>query len=154
VTCALQGHGPRARRRRFTRALGGWALVAAALVIAWAAGAPAWLWAAWLFALPVAAALAADRHRSLGHRVVGPMLVTRIGTLVRRRSAVDGAGIIGWNLERTFFQRRAGLATLTATTAAGHQHYAVQDVELDEALRVAEAARPGLLEPFLERGST
>jgi putative membrane protein len=154
VTCALHGHGLRARRRRFTRALGSWALIAAALVVAWATGAPAWLWEAWLVALPVAAALAADRYRSLGHRVVGKTLVTRIGTLVRRRSALHGAGIIGWNLERTFFQRRAGLATLTATTAAGDQHYVVQDVDLDEALRVAETALPGLLEPFLERRPT
>ena len=60
-------------------------------------------------------------------------------------------GIIGWNVERSFFQRRAGLATLTATTAAGHQHYDVHDVEIGEALRVAEELLPGLAEPFLER---
>ena len=60
-------------------------------------------------------------------------------------------GIIGWNVERSFFQRRAGLATLTATTAAGEQHYDVQDVEIGEALRVAEELLPGLAEPFLER---
>jgi putative membrane protein len=49
------------------------------------------------------------------------------------------------------FQRRAGLTTLTATTAAGRQGYDVQDVEVDEALSVAEALLPGLLDPFLER---
>jgi putative membrane protein len=43
------------------------------------------------------------------------------------------------------------LATLTATTAAGRQHYDVQDVEIGEALRVAEELVPGLLAPFLER---
>ena len=47
-------------------------------------------------------------------------------------------------------QRRAGLATLVATTAAGHQRYEVQDVEVGEALRIVEAAVPGLLAPFLE----
>jgi putative membrane protein len=61
-------------------------------------------------------------------------------------------GIIGWNLRRSFFQRRAGLATLTATTAAGRQRYEVPDVPSAEALRLADAATPGLLTPFLERG--
>ena len=61
---------------------------------------------------------------------------------MRRRSILSAEGIIGWNVKRSFFQRRVGLATLTATTAAGHQHYDVQDVELGEALRVAEALRP------------
>ncbi len=73
------------------------------------------------------------------------------GSLIRRRSVVAAEGIIGWNVERSFFQRRAGLATLTATTAAGEQHYDVQDVEMGEALRVAEELLPGLAAPFLER---
>jgi putative membrane protein len=80
---------------------------------------------------------------------VGRTLVARYGSLVRRRTALGAEAIIGWNLERSFFQRRAGLATLVATTAAGRQSYEVADVEVDEALRVAEALLPGLLEPFL-----
>jgi putative membrane protein len=60
-------------------------------------------------------------------------------------------GIIGWNLRRSFFQRRVGLATLVATTAAGRQQYAVQDVPLEEALAVADRALPDLLAPFLVR---
>ena len=95
--------------------------------------------------------LAADRYRSLGHAVADSSLVVRSGSLVRRRCVLSAEGIIGWNVERSFFQRRAGLATLTATTAAGQQHYDVQDVELGEALRVAEALVPGLAGPFLER---
>ena len=101
--------------------------------------------------LPIALALAADRYRNLGHAVAGPRLVGGPRLAHRRRSAVAAEGIIGWNVERSFFQRRAGLATLTATTAAGEQHYDVQDVEIAEALRVAEALLPGLAEPFLER---
>jgi putative membrane protein len=151
MTCPLAEHGPRARRRRYTRALAGWALLAAALAIVhWAAAGPALLLAAALVLLPVAAALAADRYRSLGHAIADARLVVRSGSLVRRRCVVSAEGIIGWNLERSFFQRRAGLATLTATTAAGQQHYDVQDVELGEALRVAEELVPGLAGPFLE----
>jgi putative membrane protein len=82
--------------------------------------------------------------------VTGGRLVAGRGSLIRRRCAVAAEGIIGWNVERSFFQRRAGLATLTATTAAGEQHYDVQDVEMGEALRIAEEVLPGLAAPFLE----
>jgi putative membrane protein len=152
VVCPLAPHGPRARRRRFTRTLAGWAVLAVVLVAACALfDWPAWLWQAGIALGVPALALAEDRYRSLGHAFAGARLVTRLGSLVRRRSILDPDGIIGWNIEQTFFQRRAGLATLTATTAAGHQHYDVEDVELGEALRFAEEVRPGLLEPFLER---
>jgi putative membrane protein len=151
LTRPLASHGPRARRRRYTRALGGWALLVLALYGAcslfdWPAG----IWQAAIALLPIALALAEDRYRSLGHAFSGARLVARTGSLVRRRSILSPAGIIGWNIKRTLFQRRAGLATLTATTAAGHQHYDVADVELGEALRFAEEVRPGLLTPFLE----
>ncbi len=151
VACPLAAHGPRARRRRLTRALAGWALLVAVVALACAAfGWPAWPWQAAIALLPMALALAADRYRSLGHALAGGRLVARTGSLVRRRSILAPAGIIGWNIERTFFQRRAGLATLTATTAAGHQHYDVSDIELGAALSFAEEVRPGLLEPFVQ----
>jgi putative membrane protein len=150
LVCGLAAHGPRARRRRYTRALACWALLGAAIAAACAAfDWPAWPWQAAIALLPAVLALAADRYRSLGHAFAGGRIVARQGTLVRRRSILAPAGVIGWN-ERTFFQRRAGLATLTATTAAGHQHYDIPDVELGEALRFAEEVRPGLLAPFFE----
>jgi putative membrane protein len=152
VTCALTDHGPRARRRRYTRALVPAALVAAAApTVAAALGWPAWTWRVALLPLAVAAALAADRVRSLGHAVTETALVSRLGSIVRKRSMLSREGIIGVNLSRSFFQRRAGLVTLTATTAAGEQAYAIPDVTPAEALRVAEAAVPGLLAPFLDR---
>jgi putative membrane protein len=109
----------------------------------------AWTWEVWLALLPLGAALAYDRYRSLGHALVGRTLVTRGGSLVRRRCVLAREGIIGWNLEQSFFQRRAGLATLVATTAAGRQRYAVQDVPIEEAVSFADQAVPGLLTPFL-----
>ena len=75
------------------------------------------------------------------------------GSLVRRRVMLSRDGIIGWNVRQSFFQRRSGLATLIATTAAGHQRYAIVDVELAEALRVADSALPGLVTPFLVRSA-
>ncbi|HEX6620245.1 MAG TPA: PH domain-containing protein, partial [Solirubrobacteraceae bacterium] len=152
MTCPLAAHGPRARTRRYTRALAGWALVTVALAIGrWAIGGPWWLAALALALAPIALLLAADRYRNLGHAVAGTRMVAASGSIIRRRSVLAAEGIIGWNVGRSFFQRRAGLATLTATTAAGHQHYDVQDVEIGEALRVAEELLPGLAEPFLER---
>ncbi|MFL6074084.1 MAG: PH domain-containing protein [Mycobacteriales bacterium] len=150
LACPLTPHGPAARQRRYTRALAGAALlVAAVLALAWLVGLPAWVWVGSFAAPPVAALLAADRYRALGHAMVGGRLVSRRGSIVRRRSVLACDGIIGWNLRRSFFQRRAGLATLTATTAAGAQRYDVPDVPDGEALRLADAALPGLLTPFL-----
>lgn len=151
LTAPLTGHGPRATRRRHTRAVGLAAVaVAACLVLSWTAGLPAWVWRLSLVLLPIAAFLAWDRARSLGHALIEASLVSRRGSLVRRRSALACEGIIGWNLQRSFFQRRAGLATLVATTAAGRQRIDVQDVPLGEALRLADEALPGLLTPFLD----
>lgn len=152
LTCPLVPHGPRAARRRYTRAVGAAMLVVAAvLMLSWAAGLPTWIWNLSLVLPPIAVLLAWDRSRSLGHALAEGVLVSRWGSLVRRRSALDCAGIIGWNVKRSFFQRRAGLATLVATTAAGRQRIEIQDVPLHEALRVADTALPGLLAPFLER---
>ncbi len=156
ITGALRAHGPQARRRRFTRALAGATAIVAALAALWAvADWPAWTWLASLALLPASALLAADRFRSLGHALVDGTLVTRRGSLLRRHSALACDGIIGWNLRSSFFQRRAGLVTLEATTAAGRQRYVVQDVAAAAALGLADAATPGLLTPFLATdGST
>jgi putative membrane protein len=150
LTVALRAHGAAARRRRYTRALPLCAVTVAGFAALWRwAGLPAWAWLASLALLPAGALLAFDRYRGLGHAVARGHLVCSIGSLVRRRNLLAREGIIGWNLHQSFFQRRAGLVTLTATTAAGRQSYRVQDVDAAEALRVAEAALPGLLTPFL-----
>ncbi|XVQ87874.1 PH domain-containing protein [Microbispora siamensis] len=150
VTADLTAHGPAALRRRFTRAYGVHALVLATLLaLWWWAGLPSWTWVTAAALLPLTALLAADRYRSLGHALTSGYLVTRWGSLARRRVALECDGVIGWNIERSFFQRRARLATLTATTAAGKQSYQVRDVDLAEALRLAAASTPGLLDPFL-----
>ncbi|HEX6934488.1 MAG TPA: PH domain-containing protein, partial [Streptosporangiaceae bacterium] len=100
---------------------------------------------------PAAALLAADRYRSLGHRLAGGWLVTRTGTLARRRNIISTDAIIGWRVHQTWFQRRQGLITLTATTAAGQQHYSVRDVPAAQGLALATAATGDLLQPFLRK---
>jgi putative membrane protein len=150
LTGALTRHGPRARQRRYIRALAGGALlVAAAAALSQVAHGPAWIWLGSLAVLPLAAALAADRYRSLGHRLTAGLLVTCQGSLVRRRSILSTEGIIGWRIHQSWFQRRQGLVTLTATTAAGRQHYEARDVPMARALAVAAEATEDLVSPFL-----
>jgi putative membrane protein len=149
LTGELTRHGPAARRRRYTRAVGSAAVLAAAGVAAWAAGPlPAWAGLGSLVVLPIAAALAADRYASLGHRLAGGWLVTRTGSLIRRRSILSVEGIIGWRIRQSWFQRRQGLASLAATTAAGRQHYVAHDVPVATALSLAATATPDLIGPF------
>jgi putative membrane protein len=117
--------------------------------VAISAGASQWLALPAIVTVAVAAMLAVDRYRSLGHALAGSALVTRQGSLDRRLDVLQCDGIIGWNVRESFFQRRAGLATLTATTAAGRQRYAVPDVPLSVALSLGNRAVPGLLGAFL-----
>ena len=149
VTGALTSHGPAARRRRLTRAVVPVLAIVALLVV----GRLVWGWTAALLGVaPVlavaAVALGVDRYRSLGHAVTAEHLVTRHGSLDRQRVVLDREGIIGWKVEQSFFQRRAGVATLVATTAAGRQHYDLVDVTVDRAYEVLAEVSPDLLAEF------
>jgi putative membrane protein len=115
----------------------------------WFVNWPVWLPITALALFVLAVPLALDRYRNLGHALADGFLVTRYGSLIRRRYMLDAAGIIGWNERMSFFQRRAGLVTLIATTAAGRQHYDVIDIARSDAIALADAATPGLLAPFL-----
>ncbi len=146
----LNRHGPAARRRRWTRAmLGALVLPAVAIVLTSTTPVPWWVVLPTLLGIPVGAALAFDRYRRLGHGLTDGHLVVRSGSLRGRRDVVQRTGIIGWNLQQSWFQRRAGLVTLVATTAAGEQAYAAIDIPEGQAVALAHAAVPGLVEPFL-----
>jgi putative membrane protein len=147
ATGPLVAHGPAAVRRRWTRALLPAALLVAGAVVAVTLGSPAWLLAV-VLALPVAALLAADRSRSLGHALVDRHVVARAGSVVRRRRALDVDHVIGWNFRATWFQRRVGLTTLVATTAGGGQAVPVLDIPEELALALAEDALPELVSQF------
>jgi putative membrane protein len=108
---------------------------------------------AWVSALvlgPVAVGLALDAYRSLGHGLGERYLVARSGTVRRATVALERGGIIGWTVRQSVFQRRAGLLTVVATTAAGAGAYVVPDVDARDGLQLAAAAVPDLLTPFLE----
>jgi putative membrane protein len=148
VLGALRPHGPRAVRRRWTRAVVPAAAmaVAAELLTLEVSG---WFAFAAPLVLVLGIALALDRARGLGHDLVDGHLVARSGSLDRRREALATASVIGWNLRASWFQRRAGLADLTATTAGGRQRVRVLDIDQDDAVTLVLAAQPGLLDQFL-----
>ena len=118
----LRRHGPRARTRRYVRALvpGRHRPRPGRPRGRRSTGRPA---AAILAVLPLllAARPGPDRARALGHALVEGWLVARSGSLTRRRELLATDAVIGWNVQRTWFQRRAGLVTLVATTAGGRQ---------------------------------
>lgn len=101
-------------------------------------------WLAGAGLVPVAAGLALLAFRSLGHALVEPHLVTSSGlnrsTVVLRRDAV-----IGVTFRQSVLQRRLGLVTLRATTAAGHGVYTAPDLLVSDGVKLAEATVPGLL---------
>jgi putative membrane protein len=143
VTGPLRGHGRAAVRRRWTRALLAPAVALVALAVAAAVTAvPVWVWPVWVAGTAVCALLAADRAASLGHRVGHGWLVARAGSVERRRDCIAGAGVVGWTVRQSFFQRRAGVATLIAATAAGEKAYRVLDVPAETAWSIAAQVSP------------
>ncbi|NBH06218.1 PH domain-containing protein, partial [Amycolatopsis sp. SID8362] len=99
-------------------------------------------------ALPVAVLLARDAYRGLGHGTRGRYLVVRAGTVRRGTAVLARDGVIGWTVKQSVLQRRRGLATFTATTAAGTGAYSILDADAVEGLEFASAAVPGILSPF------
>jgi putative membrane protein len=141
VTGALRGHGAVATRRRWTRALALPAVLLVAMVALYA-WTPMWTWSVLAVLAVCCALLAFDRSRALGHRVDAQWLVARAGSLDRRRDCIAAAGIIGWTVRQTLLQRRAGVATLIAATAAGVKSYRVIDVPAELAWSIAGSASP------------
>jgi putative membrane protein len=147
VTGPVRAHGGAATRRRWTRALAlPLVLMAVLLVLVFTVSVPVWPWPVWGVLTVCCALLAADRSRSLGHRVGDGWLVARAGSLERRRDCIAAAGIIGWTVRQTLLQRRAGVATLIAATAAGVKRYRVIDVPAAQAWSIAAAASPWVAE--------
>ncbi len=146
----LVRHPRRALYRRLSRAVLSVLLLAAAFYgLAWLGALPDWPWQAALVLVPFAAVVGWDRYRGLGHALTGRYLVTRSGSLDRGTAAVRCDGLTGIVVERSYFQRRAGLVTLIAPVAAGKGKYHVLDVGEGDGLALADRALPGLLTPFL-----
>ncbi|MEU5841865.1 PH domain-containing protein [Rhodococcus sp. NPDC047139] len=150
----LRSHGPRARRRRYVRTLGPVVAVVVAVVAVFAVAGrevpvPVIVTGTALL-VAAACALAQDRYRGLGHAVVAGHLVARSGSIDRQRICLDWDGVIGWTVRQTFFQRRAGLATVVAATPAGAGHYEVLDIPIEQAWGLIQEVTPGMAEGWTE----
>lgn len=151
LTRPLTAHGPLARRRAVLRQ------VRASLLLSIVVGVAVWWWALpWWWLVPVALAALAlaalvgeSSYRHLGHALADGHLVAGSGALARIRTVLETDGIIGWVVSQSWWQRRIGLADLTATTAAGAERVLVRDVRLDVAVALADRATPGLLTEFV-----
>ena len=117
--------------------------VAAGLAaLSWWAGLPAPFLPVWAVVVLAAVPLAADRYRNLGHTVLDDRLIVQVGSIHRRRTVLAADGIVGLTIRQSPFQRRAGVATVVAATAAGAQHYDVPDLTLGSALQLAHRLLP------------
>ncbi|MFD9032442.1 PH domain-containing protein [Streptomyces sp. NPDC059567] len=153
TSAPLTVHPRAARTRRLRWALASALAPVAVLAVLGAALTPVLLYIAAACALvltPLAVLLALDAYRNLGHGITGGYLVARSGTIRKTTVALQRGGVIGWTVKQSYFQRRAGVLTLTATTAAGEGAYDIHDAGHSEGLAFAAEAVPDLLAPFLE----
>lgn len=146
----LQQHGPAATRRRYTRVFGGALVLVAAIVAVPLAGDAPWAFVA-LAAVPllVAPFLGRSRAHWLGHAVTERFLITRAGSITMSTNVIELSGAVGVTVRRSFFQRRAGVATVSLATAAGDKEYAVLDAPAAEVAQLAGKILPGHVEQFL-----
>jgi putative membrane protein len=136
----LLPHPPAARRRRIARAL------AAGLVVT-AAGAAATPLLGWWWVLALGLALVAlgvpiglGRYAALGHSVGPGSFAVRSGWLVREQAVLQRRAVVAWQVRQSPFQRRAGLATVTACVGAGRGGYEAVDMAAAEVASFTVAA--------------
>ncbi|MGH3683448.1 MAG: PH domain-containing protein, partial [Natronosporangium sp.] len=67
----------------------------------------------------------------------------------RRTAALQTRAVVGWRLRQSLLQRWLGLASLTATTAAGNGQCQALDLPAADAVALADRAVPGRLAPFV-----
>ncbi|WP_345414284.1 PH domain-containing protein [Pseudonocardia xishanensis] len=151
----LTGHPRAARDRRLRRgALAAVGPAAVLVVVGVLTGIDALLLAGigvLVLGVPVGVLWALDTYRGLGHGQAGEYLVVRAGSLRRSTVALHRDGVIGWTVRQSVLQRRRGLATVVATTAAGRGAFQARDVDAGTGLRWAATATPGLVGPFAAR---
>ena len=104
-----------------------------------------------LAALALAALLALDRYRQLGHAFDGRRLSLREGSLRRRRSELDPDAAVSFELRTSPGQRRAGVGTLTVHLGQGAGSRRALDLGEEQAAALLRRVRPDLFEPLLPR---
>ena len=145
----LTPHPPRARRRRLQRAL---PLPLLALIVA-AAFVEAWAAVVALVLTALAIPLALDRFRQLGHAFDGRRLALREGSLRRRWSELDPAGVVAYDVRSSPGQRRGGLCTVVVHLGQGAGSRRALDLGEGQATALLAALDPRLLAPLVASGA-
>ena len=128
----LRAHPPAARRRRIARAVALGLLVTAVGVVVVLLDGPGWPLAVGVVLAVLGVPLGLGRYAALGH-VAGPRSFSvRSGWLVREQAVLERRAVVGWQVRQSFFQRRQGLATVTACVGAGRGGYTALDMAADD----------------------
>lgn len=137
------------RRRLWWATLIGLTPAAAVLYPAWSGAVPLWVLWGLLGVLPISLLGGVIAYRSLGHEIADAYLVVRSGLLSRGTSALRRDAVSTIALRQSVLQKRLGLCTVSAMTAAGWGAYEALDIDAEEGVSFAREAAPGLLDEFL-----
>ena len=137
-TGLLVPHGPVAMRRRMVRAVVPASVLAAALAVAgsWFAR-PIPAGAGAIVVVLLGVLLGRSRAHHLGHAIDGDHLITQSGSITLSRTAIDLDATAAVTVRRSFFQRRAGVASVEVALGAGRQGYTITDLVGDYADELA-----------------
>ena len=139
----LVAHPPAARRRSIVRAVATGLLVSAVGIAATVTAGWWWVLAAGIGLTVLGVPLGLGRYASLGHAAGPRSFSVRSGWLVREQVILQRRAVVGWRVRQSFFQRRAGLATVVACVGAGTGGYAAVDLAAaDVASFTAAASEP------------
>jgi len=153
MSVPLTRHPRAALRRRLWWATVVSAIAPLALTVPAIAGVvPVWLPWATLGLWPIALGAAVIAYRSLGHAIAGDHLVVRSGLFSRTTAALRRDAVSTIAIRQSVLQRRLGLSTVSAMTAAGWSAYEAPDMPDSAALTFAADAAPGVLDEFVEGG--
>jgi putative membrane protein len=91
-----------------------------------------WVLGIGLVLLVLGVPLGLGRYAALGHAAGPRSFSVRSGWLVREQAVLQRRAVVGWQVRQSPFQRRAGLATVTACVGAGRGGYAAVDMAAEE----------------------
>jgi putative membrane protein len=147
----LAAHPPAARRRRIVRALAGGVLVTLAGLVLTALLGWWWVLVIGLVLTLLGVPLGLGRYAALGHATGPSSFAVRSGWLVRETAVLQRRAVVGWEVRQSFFQRRAGVATVTACVGAGSGGYQAVDMADDEVVSFTAVASGGWAATFAAR---
>ena len=133
----LLAHPPAALRRRLARAVTLGLLVTAAGAVLTATLGRWEVLAAGVALTVLGVPVARGLYGALGHAVGARALSVRRGWLVREQAVLERRAVVGWQVRQSLFQRRAGLATVTACVGAGDGGYPAVDMAARDAAAFA-----------------